>query len=375
MYVRRPLFRQPQRRGFTLIELLVVISIIATLAALILPAVQNAREAARRAECMNNMRNIGVALQSYSTAHRGNVPYLTTTDFLINYGTAATPNNQAANWAVQLLPYLEGTTIYDRLKLSNNNVAGPNSTDGLLNNAIKVFNCPSDLNTGDGAMSYAANAGYIGTSLWASATDQTHQISYYDHAFNGTGSANYNSDDWQSTAASGVFWRQLGNQGLTISLDQISAADGTSQTVIFAENNNIVKFSAGNFGGWASCYTGNNGFGLAVADAAGLISDNGTAQGLGLPATTSKATGLVLSADVIIDNPTGTDSKINDNLNGATDGQSPRPSAMHPGSVNLAFADGACRAIAANIDESVYARLLSPMGGRYGQDVLSDSGF
>jgi prepilin-type N-terminal cleavage/methylation domain-containing protein len=75
MLARRPRAqRASSRRGFTLIELLVVISIIATLAALILPAIQNARETARRTECLNHIRNLGVAATSFETG-RGRLPY------------------------------------------------------------------------------------------------------------------------------------------------------------------------------------------------------------------------------------------------------------------------------------------------------------
>jgi len=374
MYVRRPLFRQPQRRGFTLIELLVVISIIATLAALVLPAVQNARETARRTQCQNNLRNVGIAVQSYATSKRGAVPYLTSTEFKINYGAGYT--QVAASWAVALLPFTEKTTLYDRLKLSDNSTIGPNSTDGLLTNSIEIFNCPSDQNGGPGAMSYAANAGYIGTSLWGAAGDQTHTIGYYDHSFNGTGVGNLNSDDFQVTSSSGVFSRQNNNQGYTLNLDQISSADGTSQTVLLAENTNIVAYSPGNFGGWASAATGNNSVGLAVADAAGVISDNATAQGLGRASGTSKQYGLELSSVPIAAAVVGTTQcRINDNLAGASDGVSPRPSSLHPGAVNMAFCDGSCKVISSSIEESVYARLLTPMGGRFGQNVLSDSDF
>src|SRR5262245_38465430 len=76
MQVKRRLPSKPQRRGFTLIELLVVISIIAVLAALILPGIGAARETARRTQCMSQMRNVSFALQTYATNNSGGLPYL-----------------------------------------------------------------------------------------------------------------------------------------------------------------------------------------------------------------------------------------------------------------------------------------------------------
>jgi len=80
------------RRGFTLIELLVVISIIAVLIALITPAVQSARAAARRTQCLNNTKNIALAVRHFGNAHRERVPLL---------------HDNGDPWSVQLLPYLD----------------------------------------------------------------------------------------------------------------------------------------------------------------------------------------------------------------------------------------------------------------------------
>ena len=76
MKIARTSFRSPRRTGFTLIELLVVISIIATLIALVAPAVQSARNAARRMECTNNLKQIALGTLQFAGAHNGQLPLL-----------------------------------------------------------------------------------------------------------------------------------------------------------------------------------------------------------------------------------------------------------------------------------------------------------
>jgi prepilin-type N-terminal cleavage/methylation domain-containing protein len=104
------------RRGFTLVELLVVIAIIGILVALLLPAIQSARAAARRTQCQNNIKQIGIALHNYHAAnkefppgmqhpHLGNNPAAAT--------SAPTNFNHRPNWIMMILPYLEEQALYD----------------------------------------------------------------------------------------------------------------------------------------------------------------------------------------------------------------------------------------------------------------------
>ena len=102
-----------KHRGFTLIELLVVIAIIAVLISLLLPAVQSAREAARRAQCINNLKQLGLAVANYESAN-GSYPAA--------YG-APPWNGTWGSWSPQamLLGYIEQSNIYNACVLANSN--------------------------------------------------------------------------------------------------------------------------------------------------------------------------------------------------------------------------------------------------------------
>jgi prepilin-type N-terminal cleavage/methylation domain-containing protein/prepilin-type processing-associated H-X9-DG protein len=128
--------------GFTLVELLVVIAIIGVLVALLLPAIQAAREAARRTQCANNMKNIGLALLNHADVKKVLPAATQESASQKNPPFGPGPNGPGGTWVVQIWPFIEAQTLYDRFdhtKPSNH----PNNGE-IVGFSLPWLVCPSD---------------------------------------------------------------------------------------------------------------------------------------------------------------------------------------------------------------------------------------
>ena len=141
------------RRAFTLVELLVVIAIIGTLVGLLLPAVQSAREAARRAQCTNNLKQTGLALQNYHEARR-QLPEGWLAD-----GTAGDGDGDEGvgwGWASRLLPYVEEDATYKSIDIK---IPIDSASSTVLGKVIPNFRCPSDAAAGSPTFNIGTEGG------------------------------------------------------------------------------------------------------------------------------------------------------------------------------------------------------------------------
>jgi prepilin-type N-terminal cleavage/methylation domain-containing protein/prepilin-type processing-associated H-X9-DG protein len=211
-----------RRRGFTLIELLVVIAIIAVLIALLLPAVQSAREAARRIQCVNNMKQMGVALHNYLSAT--NVFPMGVS--LNNDGTQTTYGyiaNQCFSAHALMLPYLEASAVYNSLNFSWG-VNESNSSYSYFANStgafvqLKEFVCPSDPNAGQPDANNTTN-----TNNYFACVGTTMNFG------NMKAAANFIS------ATPGFNWPTTGMFAWQLAYSIATVTDGTSNTIALAE--------------------------------------------------------------------------------------------------------------------------------------------
>ena len=208
-----------QRRGFTLIELLVVIAIIAVLISLLLPAVQQAREAARRSQCKNNLKQLGLALHNYHDTYNVFPPgalAMSTAGVAYKPGDAE-PGRTAVvggwGWTTFVLPWIDQGPLYNSLAPNGNNF--PSAPTTLTKTILPVFLCPSD----------ASPAIHTATAMGGDGATNGHAKSNYP-AIYGSTSVDYVQKSAESTR--GLFWYNSATRIRDIT-------DGGSNTIMVTE--------------------------------------------------------------------------------------------------------------------------------------------
>ena len=335
-----------RRKGFTLIELLVVIAIIAVLVSLLLPAVQQAREAARRTQCKNNMKQIGLAFHNYHDVYNTfplGICYIQgpNNPLFGNPQNATYDDGNTHVWTEGLLPYLDQLNVYQGLNFSAPIIApvslGALGISGTYNPAtygvdnvaasdhvIPAFVCPSTPRAGNKVAAFDWGFALVGVA--------------------GTGILlRGGAMDYPATSATGgqvdnAAGETTGGRGL-ISDEQYTGIkhciDGTSNTSLVCERAGapnvyrkgkavpaVVSTSGGT---WNDPFLGANYFRGSLYD--------GTSTGSGL---------CVLNC-------------TNERLGGGY--------AFHPGSVTFLLADGSVRGVSENTDTGVVGRIISFAGG------------
>ncbi len=257
--------QQTIRKGFTLVELLVVIAIIGVLVGLLLPAVQSAREAARRTQCINNMRQLGLALHNHHDSF-GAMPAGWTTK---NFAGVQGDGVALWGWPTMILPYMEENALADQLRAKDVPLQDAvtslwSSYQPLMTTSMTGFRCPSD----DGPITN------IGRSFPGFNNSGAAALSTSNYIGNNNSRSSAQFDDPQT---GGIFFEHRG-------LKFGDIRDGTSKTILLGErrwqysdiNGQLTSARAGVVFGINARQVGQRGRNAVVGDGGQKVNYNHT---------------------------------------------------------------------------------------------------
>ena len=367
--------RPPRRTGFTLVELLVVIAIIATLIGLLLPAVQSAREAARRTQCSNSIRQCGLALHQFVSA-KGSLP---------NSSRPPSGANGRVSWVTRSLPYMEDRQLADSYDFD---AAGANWSSAtaragsgrtvpnavLVMTVIPHLQCPSDPEgsgsydgdpdtsstpSGYGSGPAAVNAdrsGFTTPGLFCATTDYS-PTTFVDNRLTGKadvvapGSQKVvSSGTLATTAAAGLLYKDYDGR-TKAKINQCT--DGLSKTIALAESaGRPAKYVRGkkvgtfptdrvNGGGWCR-------------PASDLAFKGAAADGSAVGSSAVQAINVTNGENVTTATFGGTEY----GKEGTGD-----PYSFHPGTINVLMGDGSARSVSDDVEIRVFAAMVTRAGG------------